>query len=245
MLLRALLFSLALISTSSMTDELMYQELIDDVPKVDTLNTVYLGDRMLYQRRGMYASCFVPKQRLAITYGSEFEFLKNNPVCKRALNSDAYTTTYTLNTNCRGKEDQGTCPLVLNNPVKLVETETNYELHVGTEMPFSSKIKYHKKMKLKGIDKQSLKFYEAYFIHNDEDDFQRAIEYAGRNGNSVNFIYSEFSKKMARPAFTREFQIDLSEGNIGAYKGALFEINEASNSTITYKVIRHFPALEN
>ena len=46
---------------------------------------------------------------------------------------------------------------------------------------------------------------------------------------------------MARGAFTREFRIDISEGNIGAFKGAVFEVIEATNATITYKVLRHFP----
>lgn len=70
---------------------------------------------------------------------------------------------------------------------------------------------------------------------------QRTIEYAGINGNLVKFIYSEFKDGMARDAFTREFSIDLSADNAGAYKGAVFEIIKATNSTIEYKVIRNFP----
>ena len=74
-----------------------------------------------------------------------------------------------------------------------------------------------------------------------ESSMQRTIEYAGKNGNIVKFIYSEFKDDMARDAFTREFSIDLSEDNAGAYKGAVFEIIKATNSTIEYKVIRNFP----
>ncbi len=75
----------------------------------------------------------------------------------------------------------------------------------------------------------------------EDDKLQRYIEYAGKSGDILNFIYSEFYGNMARVAFTREFSIDSSEGNIGAYKGAIFEIIKATNSDITYKVIRHFP----
>ena len=50
-----------------------------------------------------------------------------------------------------------------------------------------------------------------------------------------------FTNGLARDAFTREFSIDLSEDNTGAYKGAVFEILKATNSTIEYKVIRNFP----
>lgn len=74
-----------------------------------------------------------------------------------------------------------------------------------------------------------------------EAGMQRSIEYAGKNGNIVKFIYSEFKDGMARDAFTREFTIDLSGDSVAAYKGAVFEVLKATNSTIEYKVIRNFP----
>ena len=73
-----------------------------------------------------------------------------------------------------------------------------------------------------------------------ENSFQQTIEYAGRNGDILKLNYSEFSDGFARQAFTREFQVDLSEGNIAAYKGAIIEIVEATNVQIKYKVIRNF-----
>lgn len=82
----------------------------------------------------------------------------------------------------------------------------------------------------------------TYIIANNS--LQRTIEYAGRSGEILNFIYSEFKNGMARDAFTREFAIDLSESNVGAFKGAVFEVLEATNATITYKMIRHFPETE-
>ena len=68
---------------------------------------------------------------------------------------------------------------------------------------------------------------------------QRTIEYAGKKGNEIKFIYSEYKDGMARDAFTREFQIDLADGSVAAYKGAVFEIVDVNNAIITYKVIRH------
>lgn len=70
---------------------------------------------------------------------------------------------------------------------------------------------------------------------------QRSIEYAGKSGEVLTFIYSEYSDGMARDAFTREFTIDISEDTVGAFKGAIFEVLKATNSRITYKVIKHFP----
>ena len=81
--------------------------------------------------------------------------------------------------------------------------------------------------------------YENVFI-SQENSMQRVIEYAGKKGTIVKFIYSEFKDNMIRNAFTREFEVDLNEGNVVAYKGAIMEIIEATNATITYKVVRHF-----
>ena len=74
----------------------------------------------------------------------------------------------------------------------------------------------------------------------EKDSMQRVIEYAGKKGSIVKFIYSEYVDDMARDAFMREFEVDLNDGNIVAYKGTVFEIIEANNATITYKVVRHF-----
>jgi len=57
----------------------------------------------------------------------------------------------------------------------------------------------------------------------------------------LTFIYSEFKDGIARSAFTREFTVDLSEGNMGGFKGAIFQVMEATNFEIAYKIKRHFP----
>ena len=43
-----------------------------------------------------------------------------------------------------------------------------------------------------------------------------------------------------RESFSREFQVDLTEGNVAAYKGAIIEVIDATNVQIKYKVIRNF-----
>jgi len=72
------------------------------------------------------------------------------------------------------------------------------------------------------------------------DSFQRVIEYNGKRGSLVRFVYSEFKDGRIRDAFTREFDADLNDGNVVAYKGAVFEVLDATNASIRYKVIRHF-----
>ena len=70
--------------------------------------------------------------------------------------------------------------------------------------------------------------------------FQQSIEYAGRNDDNLKFTYSEFTDGFARQAYTREFQIDFSKGDVTAYKGAIIKIHEATNINIIYEVIRNF-----
>ncbi|WP_462168565.1 hypothetical protein [Pseudoalteromonas lipolytica] len=69
---------------------------------------------------------------------------------------------------------------------------------------------------------------------------QRVIEYNGKTGDTLRFTYREFSDSMARSAFTTDFMMDLSEGNEIAYKGAVIEVIQATNSKIKYKVLSNF-----
>ena len=70
--------------------------------------------------------------------------------------------------------------------------------------------------------------------------FSQELIYNGRVGNSVKFIYREFSNQMARAAFSQEVQYDLELSKIIGFKGVRIEIIDATNSEITYQVKNHF-----
>ena len=55
--------------------------------------------------------------------------------------------------------------------------------------------------------------------------------------NTVTLVYREFKDSFARPAFTQELKYDLSQDRVIGYKGARFEVVNAGNTEITYKVI--------
>lgn len=74
-----------------------------------------------------------------------------------------------------------------------------------------------------------------------QDSFQQTLIYSGKIGDKINISYREFSNNSARPAFNNEAEYDLSESNVIGYKGALLEVLEASNTSITYKLIKNFP----
>lgn len=73
------------------------------------------------------------------------------------------------------------------------------------------------------------------------DSFQQTLIYSGKIGNKINISYREFSDSTARPAFNNDAEYDLSESNVIGYKGALLEVINASNTSITYKLIKNFP----
>lgn len=73
------------------------------------------------------------------------------------------------------------------------------------------------------------------------DSFQQTLLYSGRVGDKISVSYREFSNDMARPAFTNSVEYDLSASNTIGYKGALIEVIDADNQSITYKLIQNFP----
>lgn len=238
------LFSGHLFSSETAEEEkILYKTIDDNIPNIEKKITLYLGDQMLVQRNGQYKECFIPKTSIKVGWrGSNYELIPNKPVCKKKKDSLYYYPNYTLLINCRGANiTVGTCPYLLSfdEPINLIENENSYEINIGIPRDNTEKkVKFHKNLKINDLDKNSID-HQIWFLYTDNS-FQQTIEYAGKSGTTLKFIYTEFINDFARDAFTREFTIDLEEGNIGAYKGAVFEVIDATNSSITYKVKRHF-----
>ena len=75
----------------------------------------------------------------------------------------------------------------------------------------------------------------------DKPNFEQELIYNGKSGNTVNFVYREFSKSFIRSGFTQNVQYDLSESKIIGFKGARVEVIEATNTKLKYRVIKSFP----
>jgi len=71
-----------------------------------------------------------------------------------------------------------------------------------------------------------------------ENSFKQELIYLGVQQNTITILYREFKDSIARPAFSQEIKYDLSQGREIGYKGARFEILKASNTELTYKVLR-------
>lgn len=72
------------------------------------------------------------------------------------------------------------------------------------------------------------------------DCFKQEFVFNGKANNVLKFMYREYVNDMARPAFTQELQYDLTEGNTIGFKGLRIEVIDASNTSITYKVLNSF-----
>ncbi len=70
------------------------------------------------------------------------------------------------------------------------------------------------------------------------DSFRRELVYAGTAGGVITVIYREYTDNYARPAFTQEFKYDLREGKEIGFRGARFEVLNATNTALTFRVLK-------
>ena len=216
------------LSTVGITQEVpLYETITDNVPKIGITTEVYLGDRMLEQRTGDYRECIVPKRSFEKkAAGYEWVVKVNKPLCKKNADSKYYLASYSMVPSYQPEPEYF---------ARLVDNNDHYELHLKAHAGGG----FSRALRFKNINKDNIEMNNRWFVYA-KNSFQQTIEYAGKSGNQLRFIYSEFNHGFARDAFTREFQVDLDEGNIAAFKGALIEIEEATNVNIRYKVIRNF-----
>lgn len=74
----------------------------------------------------------------------------------------------------------------------------------------------------------------------DKDSIKRQLLYDGKSGTTLHLSYREFYGDMARPAFTQEVSYDLAQDTVIGFKGARFEVMEANNTGIRYRVLKGF-----
>jgi hypothetical protein len=209
----------------------LYEQVTDNKPEIGVKTEVYLGDRMLVQREGEFKECIVPKHaHEKRAYMVDWKLKAKQPLCKRDADSEFYHANYLIlppSANMYGSF------------VRLVEKKDKYEIHMCQGKMLGKGGNCPRKARIKDLSKSDLEVNDRYFIYT-EDSFQQSIEYAGRNEDNLKFLYSEFTDGFARQAFNREFQVDYSKGNVAAFKGAVIEIHNATNTNIVYSVIRNF-----
>jgi hypothetical protein len=211
----ALLIALvSLCGTAIAADKVMYKEITDNKPDVGVSTTVYLGDRMLEQRTGQYQECIVPRFNSLTKFGGiPLRVIDGIPICKSDAKQENYTPPYLNSWSIPFK-------------IRIVKVGTDKIKLCGNAMCTDDKNYNEVEIGPKFVLRQ--------------DDPQRAIEYAGRFGDIAKFNYIESTDGFVHQTITREFQVDLTQGKVAAYKGAVIEIESTTNSSITYKVLRNF-----
>lgn len=75
----------------------------------------------------------------------------------------------------------------------------------------------------------------------DQSAYMQNFLYSGRSGDTVKFLYKQFSNSMPGASFTQNIQYDLKESHVISFRGLKIEILEATNDKLKYKVITTFP----
>ncbi len=196
-----------------------YPETLVHEPELNKEHRVNMGEKMLTSGYGHYADCFTAKK--AFTDSSGFGVVINTlnsgeTLCKKYIDSNYYLTKR-KNTNAGGQ--------MISNPIRLVSPQADGAVTVcfnGCEVFRKNEYTLNKQWVL------------------EESSFQQTIEYMGKSNDQLYFTYSETQGNMARPSFTRDFQVNMAEGSTLNYKGAVVDIMKASNEAVTYKVLRPF-----
>lgn len=71
--------------------------------------------------------------------------------------------------------------------------------------------------------------------------FRQEFIYNGRSGDTLKFLYREYSTDVLRAPFSQEVQYDIKDGMIIGFKGARIEVLEATNTVLKYRVRMSFP----
>ena len=197
----------------------------ENIPPIGKETEVYMGDRMVEQRTGKFTYCIVPNFNAQKDGPNNYVYLikKDIPLCEEEIGSKKFKSPYENAVD--GSYGNMSYDVVFR------QENGNKKLCFPTWIGDA----YCKENLTKDDYKVTKKLVEV-----EKDSFQRVIEYAGKKGSIVKFIYSEFKDDMLRGAFTREFEVDLNDGNTVAYKGCIFEVIKVNNATIRYKVKRHF-----
>jgi hypothetical protein len=70
--------------------------------------------------------------------------------------------------------------------------------------------------------------------------FDQRLIYNGISGSTVRFLYREYSGDVNRVNYSQEVQYDLDQERVIGFKGARFEILQASNTSVTYRILEPF-----
>lgn len=85
---------------------------------------------------------------------------------------------------------------------------------------------------------EGAKFERSECMKLGSEGFRKELVYSGVAQGTISLEYREFINDMARPAFSQTLRYDLNEGRTIGFRGARFEILDANNISVRYRVLR-------
>lgn len=200
-----------------------YQPTVQQIsePPVNSINTAYIGDRMLRQgrtidREALYIST---NEKLGLQHTIQPGYFPKQG------ESEEYIQ-YGITTEAGGGRvidsalSDPTLALTLRKSDNALCIYTIYNMNINC--------------------KTGIKFEKRNWSTTDANSFQQTLIYNGKVGSKINVGYREFAGDMARPAFSNQVEYDLNDSSQIGYKGALLDIIDANNQMIKYKVLKNF-----
>lgn len=215
-------------TTVSAEDLVLYQNRTELNPQTGISTTAYLGDPLIKQIDGQYADCIVPKfSETHAKLGGAIIIKADIPICKTDASKKYYYPSYDTFNGAGGvlPVDIAYTPR-RNGKVSLCVTTSGMNV-VCTSDHAPGDIAFEKR-----------------FIQRNGTIAKR-LEFLSKSGNLLKLSYQETIAETPNPTVTRELPIDLSEGLVVRYKGAVIQIEKADSTSITYTVISGFDSANN
>lgn len=234
-----LLFSLSLLISCTTTDIRFGGDAIStntSHPELNTVTTVSVGDIMLMQGVETKTSAIIIKNDTAhgCVRKGVYKLEGEEPKKGWKLYSPIYSTGANFVSNGMYNAPRY---LVVGDYTVIIDQYNNTE-KIPNALSCSGFNLYGRLMRFYLIPEED---YEVSSVVLDNaKNFQQTLIYTGRDKNIVKFSYREFDNNNARPAFTIDVQYDLSISKSISFKNANLEIIDATNNSITYKVLKNF-----
>lgn len=228
----AAVLSLACATTNKIDYTKTYKTDAFSIPELNTVTTVSVGDSLLRQGTMLSTEAIKILRDTADGTVKKGIYIYDGKDSRSELYVPKYSTGATLLNTA-------------NNPIQFLVWGPHSEYENGNYVEKGSALQtgyfgtYNSIVKNKNVIPPE--DYEFTTVDAPtEDSFQRILIYTGRENNIVHFSYREFNDNMARAAFTVDVCYDLNLSKTISYKNARIEIINATNNSITYKVLSNF-----
>lgn len=189
-----------------------------NIPEVNVISTVYIGDYMLdIGKQTTNKFLTVTEQSDGVNYDIYAGSFKK-------YGQDNVTSYYSVYGGINGA---AVVKGFLADPAMFLSMNKDNDVCVSTVYVLEATC-------------YTVKAKEEYLVIESDSDFKQTLIYNGSVGEKINISYREFKGGMARGAFTNNVEYDMAKSSLIRYKGAEIEVIDYDNSSIKFKVKKHF-----